>query len=137
MQALLEHRACLCQDGLRILGRMELKPLHVPVLILQAVTDLQEGAVHSRIIQGTANLQCLLDVPFQPLPGLIGYCLSSIGQRGHFLDTYLGKLHQTGDFLFGVIPELEAKVFTPHLHGVERFVGKVVLGCVDRCPTSE
>ena len=64
---------------------MELKPIHVAILLLQALADLQQGAVHYRIIQSGTNLQGLLDVILQPLSELVGDLLIVICKPGHFL----------------------------------------------------
>jgi hypothetical protein len=78
LQSLLEHRASLQQDGLLILWGMELKLFHVTVLLVQTISNLQQGAVHYRIIQGGTDLQSLLDVILQPLPELVGHSLVGI-----------------------------------------------------------
>ncbi len=136
-QALLEHGACLCEYRLYILRSMELQLFHVSVLLLQSVAYLQERLVERVIIQGAAKLQRLMDVLFETQPCLVGHGLSGICQARHLLDADLGKLHQPVHFLLRVIACLQAEVFRPHFQRIQRFVGQVILGRVDRCTAPE
>ena len=58
----------------------------------------------------------------QALAKLVGDRLIGIHEPGHFLHSCLGQVHQALHLLFGIILELQAKVFTPQLQSVERFI---------------
>jgi hypothetical protein len=62
LQSLLQQGARLHQ--LRILRGMKLHTFHIPVLLLQSVTDLQQGPIERAILQVAAKLQRLMDVLF-------------------------------------------------------------------------
>lgn len=137
LQTLAEHRACLQQDCLPILTGMELKLFHIAVLLLQPVAHLQQDTVHRWLIQGCADLQCLLDVILQPLPYPIWHSLIGICQALHLLNARLGQIHQALHFLFGVILELYTKILTPQLQTIEWFIGQIILSCIDSRTAAE
>ncbi len=115
LQTLLEHRAGLEQNGLLILIGMALNLIHVPILLLQPVTYLQQGSVHLWVIERCTDLQRLLYVVLQPLAELIWHSLACIVQALHLLNADLGHVHQTFHFLFGIVLELHTKILTPQL----------------------
>jgi metal-dependent HD superfamily phosphatase/phosphodiesterase len=115
----------------------QLKALHILVPLTQLISQLQQGPVHRRIIHRTADLQCLLNMLFEPQAHRIGHGSAVVIELGHLLHAYSRQVQQAFHPLFGIVLELQTEIFAPQFQSIEWFVRQIVLCRAHSCSTTK